>query len=375
MEIRECKEQERESAIELINKVFRTSVALEGTMHKEFPLLLGKDNLDHMIVAVDHGKVVSAVNYYASTILVESTPVKAVSIGAVCTDESYRGKNLATKLLDFAEEKMIKEGVHFEIISGTRNLYLSRGAAQIGPSYAFKITENLVEDGIDYIEYKDEYLKEILKIYNDESTRFYRSKREFQLLRQGATYPWGNYDFKFLCLKQKENIMGYIVITIDKCSKIGYIKEVCGNRELLANSLGNLYKILNLNNLYLECSWNDSIVKLLKSKNISYDKKLQSCTVKILNAETLFKALEAYLIQYLDAEILKDLKLYKEGESFKFNYKEESITLNSVQELNSLVFGALKDEFACNEEAINLKAILKEVFPIPFLWTGNMNFQ
>lgn len=375
MEIRECREEERESAIELINKVFRTSVALEGTMHKEFPLLLGKNNLEHMIVAVDHGKVVSTVNYYASTILVEGVPVKAACIGAVCTDESYRGKNLATKLLDFAEDKMIKEGVNFEIISGTRNLYLSRGATQIGPSYAFNLTENLMEDYIDYIEYKDEYLKEILKIYNIESARFFRSKREFQLLMQGATYPWGNYDFKFLCLKQKGNIMGYIVITIDKCSKIGYIKEFCGSRELLANSLGNLYKTLNLNNLYLECSWNDSIVKLLKSKNISYDKKLQSCTVKILNAEKLFNALKSYLMQYLDEEVLKSLKLYKEKDNFVFKYKEESIILNSVKELNSLVFGNLKDELPYNEDNLNLKAILKEVFPIPFLWTGNMNFQ
>ena len=60
---RSAKIEEFESAINLINKVFRISRGHNPTMQYEFPMLLNQDNIENMIVISKDGQVVSDVNY------------------------------------------------------------------------------------------------------------------------------------------------------------------------------------------------------------------------------------------------------------------------------------------------------------------------
>lgn len=68
---RACKKEEFKDAINLINQIFRISQGHSPTMAEEFPHLLNEGNLENMRVIGEDGKVVSIVNYYITTVLIE----------------------------------------------------------------------------------------------------------------------------------------------------------------------------------------------------------------------------------------------------------------------------------------------------------------
>ena len=377
MIIRECREEERQATIALINRVFRESENLKPTMQLEFPLLLGEDNVERMIIALEEDEVISCVNYYISNIIIEGTSLKVASIGAVCTDERFRGKAIASKLLDYVENKMKSEGILFEIISGKRGLYLSRGASSIGESYEFQINKaiSLKEDAFEFEDFKAEDLEDIIALYNGEINRYYRSYEEFILFKQGATYNWGNFEFYTLCLKEENNIIAYVVVMADRKANKAIIKEFAGDRRALAYSLPKLYDMLKVEAISLGCAWNDTIVTLLKKQEAAYTEIDQHCSIKVLDYEAMMEKLIPYFYQYLNHEELQDLEFKKVEQSYIIKFKEEVIELKSIKEVNRLIFGSL--DFNLMDLCGNNKKlydVLNKIFPMPFVWMSNMNF-
>lgn len=377
MIIRECREEERQATIALINRVFRESENLKPTMQLEFPLLLGENNVDHMIIALEEDEVIGCVNYYISNIIIEGTSLKVASIGAVCTDERFRGKAIASKLLDYSENKMKSEGILFEIISGKRGLYLSRGASSIGKSYEFEINKiiGLKGTAFEFEEFKEENLEDIIALYNGETNRYYRSYEEFILFKQGATHNWGDFEFYTLCLKEENNIIAYVVVMVNKMTNKAIIKEFAGDRRALAYSLPKMYEALKVESINLFCPWNDIIVPMIKKQGLTYNEIDQYCSIKVLDYEAMMEKLIPYFSQYLNHEELQGLEFKKIGQNYIIKFKEEVIELKSIKEVNRLIFGSL--DFNLMDLCDNNKKlydVLSKVFPMPFVWMCNMNF-
>ena len=375
MIIKECSHAEYEEAIELINNVFRTSQGLEATMHKEFPLLLGKENMNNMILAIVEGSVVGCVNYYITTILVDGAPIKAASIGAVCTHKGHRGKNIASQLLNKAEENMLKQGVHLEIISGTGGIYEKLGATQAGPSYRYsdiRNTENT--DDIRVVLFDDIYFDEILNIYNKEKTRYVRSAEEFRMLMTGATYPWGSFDFKFNVILKDHGAIAYVVTCIDKENRTGYTKEFSGDRESVIKSLEFIKESYQLKDMVLECSWNDPIVPLMQLCKCSQEYQLQSSAFKVLAYKKLMGALKPYLSEHLTPEEVDEAEYFEYDSKYYIKYKEQ-LELDNIHKLNLLIIGGLANKNDDCSRNLLVNKFIEKVFPIPMVRTGNMNFQ
>jgi hypothetical protein len=376
---RACKLEERGKVLELINKTFRTPHGYNPSMGEEFQLMLGEGNLENMRIILEDGEPVADVNFYKSTILIEGTPVKAASIGAVCTAANSRGKGYSSLLLDDCERLMKEDNVRLMLVSGTRSLYIRRGCALAGKCYEFIIEAS--EKGHDSIvleEFNEELLPVMVKLYNKESTRYYRTFEEFKYLLSGSVTPWGNYTYKTYLVKDSDEYTGYIVLRIINDIKEGLkgdVVETAGNRTIISNALEEAIRINSLKYIRYFCTFNDESTAVLKREGREFKLWNLLGSVKILDFKGLMNDLMPYFSQYVDGGTLNTIKFEEKDGKFTFNLEDELLEFNDVHALTKVIFGN-KD---CIEVDFSDKPLINKfinaVFPLPFVWTANLNYQ
>ncbi|TCO68641.1 GNAT family N-acetyltransferase [Caldanaerobacter subterraneus] len=373
---RACRKEEFKEALDLINHVFRITQGHEPTMGQEFPLLLSEDNLENMRVIAEDGKIVSIVNFYITTILIEGTPIKAASVGAVCTHEDYRGKGYSSLLLDDAEKEMKKKGVDVVLVSGDRSLYLRRGYCKAGWAIRFDVYPEELGEDIELVEFEDKYLIEMAKMYNKQTTRYYRSLFEFKNLLKGATTPWGNFTYKTYLVKRGDVLKGYVVLRIiHENPERGYVVEYGGDERTVLKSLKKMAVVHSLTHIRVPCTFNEKMVEVIKEENIPFEEINLLGTVKVLNFKQLMEKLVPYFSQYVEKEIIKNLKFVEDEGKYTIEFNGETLTLDGVEKLTKLVFGDKGFGIALDGVGPRLKEFFSRVFPLPFVWPGNLNFQ
>lgn len=368
-EVRACKAEEFKEAVALINEVFRISRGHEPTMEHEFPLLLSKDNLDNMRIIREDGGIVSIVNFLKSDIYIEGTPISAASIGAVCTDSEYRGRGYSSVILDDVEKKMVRDGVEVALVSGTRSLYKRRGFEEADSFIRYRIKPKDTELDFEVAEYKDEYLDDVVRLYSQNATRYKRTYEDFGKLIKSRPFPWGKLDYKLYVLKKSEAAVGYIVIQILDETK-GTVIESFGDSESVFRAVEKISSGLKLQETVHDVHVRDDANKnygRAHEKNIS-----NRGSIKIMNYEKLMDSLMPYFGQYIEEETLKDLKFEQRDDIYTIKLKDQSIEVAGVEAITQLVFGKVELEF---HEACEIEGLAKKVFPIPFVFTENLNYQ
>ncbi|AWZ48939.1 GNAT family N-acetyltransferase [Clostridiaceae bacterium 14S0207] len=414
---RETKNNEYEKVILLINNIFRTNKGYKPTMQYEFPILLNKDNRENMRIIVEDNKPVSCVNFVQREILVEGAKIDVASIGAVCTNKEYRGKGYSSLLLEDVEKKMYEDGVDLLLVSGTRALYQRRGCTMTRNFLSYKVLPENITIDFKIREYKNQDLEKIVPLYNSLSTRFYRSYNDFKKLIDSAVFPWGTFTYKRCVIVENEEVTGYIFIRIINEDILrGEVVELFGSPNKIYNALKYLAYENKLEFIEYKVNTQDKINKL--SKEVQSQSCYQEGTLKIINFEKFMCNLKPYFLQYIDRtilnelvfkveqigeieenkkevgvnykvldnnedgfkldvkeDILKDIELIKEHRIYKFIFKNQVIEINNVIDLNKLVFeGAesLKIDFKDKE---TLRKFITTVFPIPFVYVANLNYQ
>lgn len=353
-----------EKIIGLINKVFRLSRGHKPTMEMEFPLLLNRDNIDNMIVIEDQGKIISVANFLVQEVIIEGISLKTASLGAVCTDPLYEGKGYSSRIIDFVEGILYKKEIDLLLISGERTLYTRRMATQVKNFYKYTIEAKKVGLKLSIEDYEDKYLYDVLERYNQNSTRFYRTKDQFESLLESATIPWGNFSYKKHIVKNEGEFIGYIVLRIiDGDGRRGQIIEMDIPNKYAHDLLSHLASEHSLD--YIEYYLH---IKDYKNHLEDYDKRELDYlygTIKIINFEKMMGKLYKYFAQYIGRKDLEELEFIEEEKGYKIIDKKTQYRVNNLDELNKLVF----------EGSIETNTIIDEVFPINFIWTANLNFQ
>jgi GNAT superfamily N-acetyltransferase len=134
---RPVRPHEFDAMMELVNGTFRGSTC--GDMQQRFPLLFGETGRSYCHVMVDGERPVSHVALLVRDATICGATVKTASVGAVCTDEAYRGHGLASRILDECERALRSEGVDVMLISGNRGLYHRRGARFVGRAKRYEV--------------------------------------------------------------------------------------------------------------------------------------------------------------------------------------------------------------------------------------------
>lgn len=376
---RACKKEELPKVVDLINKTFRHFYGYKPTMQEEFPLLLSEDNLRCMRVISCDNKPVADVNFYETRVMIEGIPISAASIGAVCTDEEYRGRGYSSILLDDAEKTMKEDSVDIMFVSGSRSLYTRRGCCKTGKFGEFTIEPKDTNIDFEIIDVDSfEHIEDMVYIYSKESTRYYRTMHEFKMLLKGATTNWAYLTYKVFLIKQNGKIVGYIVLEIINEEDIrAEVVEFAGDRERIFKALPNIASICKLNSIKVVYPFDDQIMSIAERNNIQINKVNNSGTIKILNFTSLMNKLLPYFKQHVDKNIADNIEFVEEygNNKYIFKIKDEVLCINDLEKLTKLVFGDVTEVDLELDDKPLIKEFIKSVFPIPFVWAGSMNYQ
>jgi|GEM_PF-1019355 len=130
-DIRAVRESELEQAIALADRVFRAD--LRRSMASSLPRVFSPSLL-HSIGAFLDGRLVSFAGLVPSVVRIGAARVTLLSYGAVCTDEGYRGRGLASRILHYAQAYAREADVSLLLVSGELALYLQAGFRPYGES-------------------------------------------------------------------------------------------------------------------------------------------------------------------------------------------------------------------------------------------------
>lgn len=416
--VRGTREEEFDKVIALINKIFRLNLGYEPTMHEEFPLLLAKDNIDNMRIIEEGDIPVACVNFIKKPILIEGAKINTASIGAVCTLKEYRGKGYSSLILDDVESKMFDDDIDLALVSGTRALYQRRGYTMTKNFKTYKVLPENCDLDFEIREYENIDLENIMKLYNKVSTRFYRTKEDFKTLIKSAMFPWGDTTYKAYVIEKHDLVVAYAFVRIsNEIEKVGSVVEALGNSIYIEKAL----KYIAFNNELKEIEYR--VHKLQEGdflNSVEGFDDYQEGSLKIINFERFMNNLKPYFSQYVENKILdkitfkvknnygnkrneniykpiKDCKVgviefddfkinvsedvleaievMEENRVYTFTWNEEILEIYDIRTLNKLVFEGLKSVDIDFDHRENIKEFMEKVFPIPFIYVKNLNYQ
>ncbi|MFU1793470.1 GNAT family N-acetyltransferase [Paenibacillus azoreducens] len=121
MDIRKVLPHELQEAAALSDYVFRQPD--QQSMGKIFPCLFSP-GISHSYAAFTaEGKMVSFMGMVPEIIRIGEARLYTFSLGSVCTHPDYRGRNLASRLLEECKQHAKRSGASLVFISGSRSLY------------------------------------------------------------------------------------------------------------------------------------------------------------------------------------------------------------------------------------------------------------
>lgn len=368
---RGLKTQEFDSLCTLVNTVFRGDGA--GRMEEQYPLLFASENFDQLFVMVDEGVVVSHVGALTRDVSVLGCRMSTMSIGAVATYASHRGRGLATRLMEVAVTKAVEQDAVLMPISGGRGLYTRLGAKRIGQYALFTIHRDTLPAGdSDVRRAAPEDLHEMMRLYAEEPSRYVRSTAD---LRMAVDAAWiCDRDGETVVIREEGRIVAYAGIQKrrpdreDEASR-ARLAEILGSRSALVRALPCLYDRYGVDCLEIVTTASDNeLASLLRPHGVTAAPQGFTGTVLVLQPERLLQVFEEYIADVLGPGVLTwDVA----ADSVVFQSGGQTHPI-ATGDLGALVFGVVPpdpDPVATVPPG-PIRTALKRVFPLQLPWYG-----
>ena len=164
------------------NKVFKTSFT------KIMPKLYRDKEkcTESHIVIKDNGKIIAALAFYDTKLLLGDSEMKALGIGSVAVDKKYRGRGLMRTLLEEADKIAGEKGAEVGVLSGYRQRYSRFGFERGGIHHTFTLSNYFINHfrSKKKLKFQDPFssadlLQKCAKLYNSEINRWERKETEF----------------------------------------------------------------------------------------------------------------------------------------------------------------------------------------------------
>jgi predicted acetyltransferase len=120
IEIREAREEDRESVVRVLWKSFESTTPYEDFLKQEWIKRWNNpEKENYAYVAVDGGKVVSSLSFFTTAEqeqIIRGAPVRFGGVWAVATDPAYRKRGLVRKIFDISLPRMHDENAPLSIL-------------------------------------------------------------------------------------------------------------------------------------------------------------------------------------------------------------------------------------------------------------------
>ncbi len=130
---RPARPDEMESIIALANQVMRIGQGLEPTIATDYPFVYNSGNAENVTVVMDGSRTVSMVGSWINTVEIGDARLRSGGINCLATLPGYRGRGLATKVMNAAAEHMADAGCHIgRLTTDITNWYYRLGWENAG---------------------------------------------------------------------------------------------------------------------------------------------------------------------------------------------------------------------------------------------------
>ena len=326
MQIKRLLPSRLKEAIEFADRIFKPK---DGSMGKNFPVLFSKENAHNILIVEEDERIVAMAGMYYAYAQIFSMRVKTVFVGAVCTDEKYRGRGYATSMMYETEKIALENDATLMMIHGDNGIYRRFGAVSAGTYFTIRIEPNQDISMRDFRRATDKDIKKMAIWYWREPVKFVRPFPRFELFHK-VGHTWDALAKTFINDSAYANFV--------RKERMNHCVEFAGDPiaiKLLIQDFANKYgpTMVHMNFANKEC------ISALFSKTPR--RRNFYGTMKVLDK---FKLLEQ-LKDYLDEAI---------------NKSEKERLLKSLSRFNNSDF--TKIVFGSTEEAPDFHY---DVFPIP----------
>jgi len=148
-------------------------------------------------ILAHQGKPVSQICTFHDRLRMYDGGIRVGSIGGVCTHPDYRGKHLASHLLEYCTQQLADEGARLMLISGAHGIYTRLGNVPHGRFISFSF--NIEHSGqwrstpADLVVRKATEADALIcnQLYQAESIHFIRRKSDFSaVLHNPMSFPY-----------------------------------------------------------------------------------------------------------------------------------------------------------------------------------------
>jgi len=238
-------EKDRDSLLQVVNSVFRDPKKPSSRMEDEYVNLFHPDNLHNFLAILDGNRIVADVGVIYESLFINGAKLKTAEIGSVATLPEYRGKGLATQLVETAFKNAREENADIMLISGGRNLYQRIGCAPCGKYQEWTVRSERkanLPGGIVVKQYQEKHFPKVHALRAQEPTRIGEDEKRlknilaltvFEKMKQMSYSIFMQNELRtFICLAVGEN----------KCT----VREFFGSRQAVVDVLPFLLAENNL---------------------------------------------------------------------------------------------------------------------------------
>jgi hypothetical protein len=251
------------------------------------------------------------------------------SVGGVCTHPDYRGRGLATRLLDYCVHRLTDEGARLMLVSGMRGLYSRAGCVTAGEFGYFVLKPGQPLDrlgtsrrpGLDDVSLRPATEADVslcARIYRAEGVHFVRRVEEFTEHFCGLEeFPQAE-DW---IVEVAGRPAAYLFLIVpweyrrEENARVREVFEYAGSRVALVRALVEVMARLNLRELRLLVPWQDvDFLQLLRERGVTGDHiPLIGHTMRIVNFPGLMSDLQPYVRARLTGSLRRGLRFEQEG--------------------------------------------------------------
>ena len=367
------------AVIALANSVFRPRG--NANMADEYPLLYTVENVENLRIFTDDGRPISLVAMFERDIILGDTRHRSCAIGSVCTDAECRGQGLATRLMDDARAKAIRDRCDIFLISGGRGLYRRQGYVDVGGYRRAVVDPDGLprRTGYRLHPWTPADLPALVRLHSDEPVRFARTPEDYLAMLEGRHIHMGPGDTRLICPGRGAPVAsvtfrtpGAAGLETDQIS----VDEMAGSRWAIVQALKALCKEQRARRVFIEYLDSDAeMAALARSLKWKVEPRGFRGTVGIVEPERFWQACAPHFEERLGTARAGRLKLKSNG-SLRVEYGRERVKLDGMTGLTQLVFlpEDRRDELSLGLPAgSELAGVLAELFPLPLVSYG-LNF-
>jgi len=375
---RAVRAEEFDSLIELVNMVFMSSRGRAPAMPELYPLLYHPRHAEHMRVMVDGGRVVTHIGVRVWDIVVHGRPVRIGSIGGVATDEAYRGRGLATAVLNDVFAHLRDAGACVAYISGARGLYLRNQAVRASRLFSATATAEASGDGAgrgyQVREFAEDDLDAVIRVHQREPLRYVRPRDEWAMVATvGSRQPGAFWKQRLFGLWSNDGLAAYVAVRVMRDpNATPVVREYGGSRVAIVEAMPAVVQACGADALGLSAQCDDAeLVRLLSGRGIPCAPATHGGTWRVLDFGRLMDSLKPWVQERSQETDGPELEWESAGDHGAFVLAGERFEMPDAKTACEVVFGGAGGLDPRVDSAPGaLREALRRVLPVPAPLSG-----